>query len=140
MKQRVSELIKPHNDSQYTPIKSLNTFLFDWKIKARVTKKHQMRNYTNARGAGHILKIELIDNQGTQIEGTFFNEQALTNNSTLEENKVYLISGGQIKIANKKFTSISNDFCITFDKNTTIEEASDDESIGAQGFCFVSID
>ncbi len=99
-----------------------------------------MRNYTNARGAGHILKIELIDNQGTQIEGTFFNEQALTNNSTLEENKVYLISGGQIKIANKKFTSISNDFCITFDKNTTIEEASDDESIGAQGFCFVSID
>jgi replication factor A1 len=72
----------------------LNTFLFDWKIKARVTKKHQMRNYTNARGPGHILKIELIDNQGTQIEGTFFNEQALTNNSTLEENKVYLISGG----------------------------------------------
>ena len=26
--------------STYTPIKSLNTFLFDWKIKARVTKKH----------------------------------------------------------------------------------------------------
>jgi hypothetical protein len=24
----------------YTPIKSLNTFLFDWTIKARVTKKH----------------------------------------------------------------------------------------------------
>ena len=26
-------------EEQYTSIKSLNTFLFDWKIKARVTKK-----------------------------------------------------------------------------------------------------
>lgn len=46
MRQRVNDMIKPH-DIQYTPIKSLNTFLFDWKIKARVTKKHQIRNYTN---------------------------------------------------------------------------------------------
>lgn len=67
--------MKP-DDIEYTPIKSLNTFLHDWKIKARVTKKHQMRFYKNARGDGSILNIELIDNQGTQIQGTFFNEQA----------------------------------------------------------------
>ena len=34
----------------YTPIKSLNTFLFDWKIKARVTKKHQKKTWKNSRG------------------------------------------------------------------------------------------
>jgi len=50
---------------EYTPIKSLNTFLFDWKIKARVTKKHQMRTYKNERGSGKILNIELIDSYGT---------------------------------------------------------------------------
>ena len=33
--------------SNYTPIKSLNTFLFDWKIKARVTKKHQKKAWKN---------------------------------------------------------------------------------------------
>ena len=45
----------------YTPIKSLNTFLFDWKIKARVTKKHSKKKWKNARGSGSLLNIELID-------------------------------------------------------------------------------
>lgn len=43
-------------------------------------------------------------------------------------------------MANKKFTSIPNDFCITFDRNTTIDEVCNDDSIGAQGFSFVTID
>lgn len=36
----------------------------------------------------------------------------------LEENKVYLFSNGSVKMANKKFTSVKNDFCIIFDKNS----------------------
>ena len=32
------------------------------------------------------------------------------------ENKVYLFSNGIVKMANKKFTSIKNDFCIVFEK------------------------
>ena len=35
---------------EYTPIKSLNTFLFDWKIKVRVTKKCEKKTWKNARG------------------------------------------------------------------------------------------
>jgi hypothetical protein len=49
----------------YTPIKSLNTFLFDWKIKARVTKKHTKKAWKNQRGAGCLLNIELIDLAGS---------------------------------------------------------------------------
>jgi ssDNA-binding replication factor A large subunit len=45
----------------YTPVRSLNTFLFDWKIKARVTKKYPKKDWKNARGAGKLLNIELID-------------------------------------------------------------------------------
>jgi replication factor A1 len=57
----------------------------------------------------------------------------------LKENKVYLFSNGSIKIANKKFTSIKNDHCITFDKNSQIVPVDDDEDIKTQGFCFVTI-
>jgi replication factor A1 len=57
----------------------------------------------------------------------------------LKENKVYIFSNGSIKIANKKFTSIKNDYCITFDKNSQIVSVEDDEDIKAQGFCFVII-
>lgn len=60
-KKRAEELIGLHHQYEYTPIKSLNTFLFDWKIKARVTKKHPMKTYKNERGGGKILNIELID-------------------------------------------------------------------------------
>ena len=47
--------------SQYTPIKSLNTFLFDWTIKARITKKHPKKDWKNAKSSGCLLNIELID-------------------------------------------------------------------------------
>ena len=72
-----SEILKaqePQASDSYTPIKSLNTFLFDWKIKARVTKKHNKKTWKNNRGQGTLLNVELIDNQGTQIQATFFND------------------------------------------------------------------
>jgi len=53
------------DNSSYTPIKSLNTFLFDWKIKARVTKKHAKKIWKNSRSEGTLLNVELIDNQST---------------------------------------------------------------------------
>jgi hypothetical protein len=45
----------------FTPIKSLNTFLFEWKIKARITKKHLKKSWRNQRSSGSLLNIELID-------------------------------------------------------------------------------
>lgn len=59
--------------SMYMPIKALNTFSRDWKIQARVASKSEKRM---TRNGGSLLKIELVDMYGTQIEGTFFNEAA----------------------------------------------------------------
>lgn len=60
----------------YTPIKCLNQLQTDWKIKARVTKKYDMREWKNAKGNGYILNIELMDKDGTLIQATFFNDAA----------------------------------------------------------------
>lgn len=110
------------------PIKALNTFARDWKIQARVASKSEKRS-TNKGGS--LLKIALVDIYGTQIEGTFFNDAAERFDPLLKENKVYLFSNGQIKMANKKFTSIKNDFCIVFEKHANITEVADDGSIAA---------
>lgn len=40
----------------------------------------------------------------------------------MEEGKVYSMRGGQIKIANKWFTKIPNDYCLSFDNYAQIEE------------------
>jgi len=74
-----------------------------------------MRPYKNDRGEGQIFNFDLIDRDGTMIQATMFNEVAIKWFDQLQENKVYIFSGGSIKMANKKFTSIKNDFCITFD-------------------------
>lgn len=57
----------------------------------------------------------------------------------IKENKVYLFSNGSVRIANKKFTSIKNDYCLNFDQNADIAEAEEDNSIKKQGFSFVGL-
>jgi len=52
---------------KYLLISQLNTFITDWKIKARVTKKHPKKSWKNEKRSGWLLNIELIDNVGKQI-------------------------------------------------------------------------
>lgn len=44
-----------------------------------------------------------------------------------------------MKLANKKYTSIKNDYCLTFDQNTDIVEVEEDNQIKKQGFSFVGL-
>lgn len=42
---------------------------------------------------------------------------------------MYLFANGTVKMANKKFTAIKNDHCLTFDINAEIEDIGDDVDI-----------
>ena len=37
----------------------------DWIIRARVTKKGQVKTFTNQKGTGKLLNIDLVDFYGT---------------------------------------------------------------------------
>ena len=137
-KESSQQRLVTHDD--YTPLKSLNTFFFDWKIKVRLTKKCEKKNWKNAKGSGTLLNIELIDALGTQIQATMFNEAVERLDHLLDENKVYLISNGQVKMANQKFTSIKNDYALILDNNSQIMEIDDDLAIQNVGFDFTGLD
>lgn len=47
---------------------------------------------------------------------------------------MYLFSNGTIKIANQRFTSVKNDYCIVFETTASIVEVEDDKTIPAQAF------
>ena len=83
--------------------------------------------------------MELMDKEGTQIQATFFNEAVTKFGDIIEENKVYLFCNGNVKIANKKFTSCKNDYCLNFDANAEVTEAADDKMIKNVGFSFINI-
>lgn len=58
----------------------------------------------------------------------------------IKENGVYLFSNGTVKIANSKYSSIKNDYCVVFDRSSEIQEVEDDSKIKGKGFCFITLD
>ncbi|KAF5934065.1 hypothetical protein HYC85_030236 [Camellia sinensis] len=109
------------------PLVSLNPYQGNWTIKVRVTGKGNMRTYKNARGEGCVFNVELTDEDGTQIQATMFNEAAKKFFDKFQLGKVYYISKGTLKVANKQFK--------------TVEEASNEAAfIPETKFNFVPID
>ena len=145
----LSELANALKDERmFKPIKTLSIQSGeDWIIKARITKKGKVVSYQN----GCLFKIELIDEDGTQIEGTFYKDSVEKFFDKIEEGKVYVITKGQIATANKRFTSIQNDFRVIFTEYSVIQEfvhgsggggSQSDESMKSmrQKFNFVTIE
>jgi len=77
--------------------------------------------------------------QGTEIQGTFFNDEATKFFDMIQPQQVYFISGGRISLAKKRFTSITNDHAITFNRTTQISLAPQDSRIKMVSYKFVPI-
>ncbi|CAI9786728.1 unnamed protein product [Fraxinus pennsylvanica] len=123
------------------PLVSLNPYQGIWTIKVRVTGKGNMRLYRNARGEGCVFNVELTDEDGTQIQATMFNEAAKKFYDKFQLGKVYYISKGTLKVANKQFKTVQNDYEMTLNEYSEVEEASSEATfIPETKFSFVPID
>ncbi|KAK9106804.1 hypothetical protein Syun_022815 [Stephania yunnanensis] len=123
------------------PLVSLNPYQGNWTIKVRVTNKGTLRSYKNARGEGHVFNVELTDEDGTQIQATMFKEAAEKFYNKFEMGKVYYISRGVLKVANKQFKTVQNDYEMTLNENSEVEEVKGEvTSIPEAKFNFVPID
>ncbi|CAA2977525.1 replication A 70 kDa DNA-binding subunit B [Olea europaea subsp. europaea] len=123
------------------PLVSLNPYQGIWTIKVRVTLKGNMRSYRNARGEGCVFNVELTDEDGTQIKATMFNEAAKKFYDKFQLGKVYYISKGTLKVANKQFKTVQNDYEMTLNEYSEVEEASSEATfIPETKFNFVPID
>ncbi|KAK6921000.1 Replication protein A, OB domain [Dillenia turbinata] len=123
------------------PLVSLNPYQGNWTIKVRLTGKGNMRTFKNARGEGCVFTVELTDEDGTQIQATMFNEAARKFFDKFELGKVYYISRGTLKLAHKQFNTVKNNYEMTLNENSEVEEASNEAAfIPATKFNFVKID
>ncbi|XP_028059142.1 replication protein A 70 kDa DNA-binding subunit B-like isoform X1 [Camellia sinensis] len=123
------------------PLVSLNPYHGNWTIKVAVTGKGNMRTYKNAGGEGYVFNVELTDEDGTQIQATMFNEAAKKFYDEFQLGKVYYISKGTLKVASKQFKTVQNDYEMTLNANSAVEEASDEATfIPETKFNFVLIE
>ncbi|XP_047971793.1 replication protein A 70 kDa DNA-binding subunit B-like [Salvia hispanica] len=126
---------------QVHPLASLNPYQGNWTIKVRVTGKGNMRSYRNARGEGCVFNVELTDEDGTQIQATMFNDAAKKFFDTFQMGKVYFISKGTLKLANKQFKTVENDYEMTLNENSEVEEDNNEATfLPETKFSFTPID
>ena len=70
-----------------------------------------------------------------------FNEAAKKFYEKFQLGKVYYISRGTLKVANKQFKTVQNDYEMTLNENSEVEEASNEAAFVPQTkFNFVPID
>jgi replication factor A1 len=125
---------------EFTSVKTLTSSSRDFAIKARVTKKMDIKEWKNERGTGKLFSINIIDSFNEEISVTFFKEDADKFFNLVQEGKVYIFRNGQVKISNKKFQTVDNEYTICADKRTEIVETHDQADISSIKFNPVSIE
>lgn len=126
--------------SQMThPIASLSPYQNKWVIKARVMNKSAIRTWSNARGEGKLFSMDLCDESG-EIRATAFKNECDKFYDMIQVDKVYYISRCTLKTANKQFTSLKNDYEMSFTNDTVVVECQEDSgSVPTIKYDFVPI-
>ena len=134
------------NSRRSQPIASLNPYQPQWTIKAKLVVKQNTRTYRNARGEGKVLTVEFVDSEGTAIQATLWREAVERYENVLEVGKLYYVSKGSLRPANRQYSTVNNDYEMSLDGKSEIVEASEEEQLESsakkifeKAFEFVSI-
>jgi replication factor A1 len=121
------------------PIEGLSPYAHKWTIKARVTHKSDIRTWHKQNSEGKLFSVNLLDESG-EIKATGFNEQCDLLYERFQEGSVYYISSPcRVDFAKKQFSNLPNDYELTFERDTAVEKAEDQENVPQVRYNFTNI-
>ncbi|KAG4423075.1 hypothetical protein IFR04_003851 [Cadophora malorum] len=121
------------------PIEGLSPYAHKWTIKARVTQKSDIKTWKKASSEGKLFSVNLLDESG-EIKATGFNEQCDMLYDTFQEGSVYYISNPcRVQLAKKQFSNLANDYELTFERDTVVEKAEDQDNVPQIRYNFTTI-
>ena len=144
--QQQSRAIPTHNKAPSSsahaniyPIEALSPYSHKWTIKARCTSKGEIKTWHNRNGEGKLFSANFLDESG-EIRATGFNDQCDMLYDLIQEGQVYYISSPcKVQIAKKQFSNLANDYELTFERDTTVEKAEEQDGVPQIRFNFTSI-
>jgi len=133
----------PSSSSAHTahiyPIESLSPYAHKWTIKARVTQKSEIKTWHKANSEGKLFSVNLLD-ETREIKATGFNEQCDMLYDVLQEGSVYYISAPcRVNMAKKQFSSLTNDYELSFERDTVVEKCEDQDNVPQIRYNFTNI-
>ncbi|KAJ2120471.1 Replication factor A protein 1 [Coemansia sp. RSA 720] len=120
------------------PIKDLNPYHSRWTIRARVTQKTGIKSWNKPNSQGRLFSVNLLDDSG-EIRATTFTQQVDRLFPMLEAGKVYYISNAQVKMARQQFSTLNNQYELTFDDSTVIEQCQETTGVPQEQYEFVPL-
>lgn len=106
------------------PIEAISPYSNKWTIKARCTSKSPIKTWHNKTSEGKLFSVNLLDDSG-EIRATGFKDQCDMLYDVFQEGSVYYISSPcRVQIAKKQFTNLTNDYELTFERDTLVEKVS----------------
>lgn len=102
-------------------VAALSVFATGWKLQARVVHKGPIQQWKNARSAGQLFHVCLVDTEGQEIAATFFNAGVELFHSLIQETQSYIFSGGKVTKSSHKYKLVDCELHINFDERANIE-------------------
>ncbi|CEP24825.1 unnamed protein product [Cyberlindnera jadinii] len=116
----------------------LSPYQNSWTIKVRVSYKGEMRTWSNQKGEGRLFSVNFMD-QTDEIRASAFNEVADKFYNFLQEGKVYYVSKARIQPSKPQFSNLSHPYELALDRDTVIEECTDNDGVPKINFKFVKL-
>lgn len=122
-----------------TSIASLNSKPRNASLYAKVVYKGERRHIESARFCGDVMDVILIDQEGTDIKATLYNDAIEKYEERMTVNGCYIISNFLVKQADEKFNFCKSNNVISFINSTEIVEIENGPLIADKSYNFVPI-